>query len=266
MTRRIFIYVDYETRKLYVSPEFNGDKEEYAQRGGALDTCDLTAEELIEIFKVKTLPDFQNAAAEAQRRYHSFLHEPDCPKTLLPVTEMNVSDLPQINADELIFILQDGRQVIAPADWDGQMESLYERVREAFHGIATLAQSLNRLITGQGHGYLDCCEGFMLSRTESDIIEGYLNPKSEEDCQGEDCAISKSVFFPDGMRMDIICCGCKDEPSWTEAVLCDLCGNEVEGTDAHDEFEGTWELMHNGILYTAIVKTEGKKIEPTLYF
>lgn len=71
MTRRIFIYVDYQERKLYVSPTFNGDKTEYAQRGGTLDTCDLTAEDLFRLFEVKNIPDFQKACSETQRRYHS---------------------------------------------------------------------------------------------------------------------------------------------------------------------------------------------------
>ena len=35
MTRRMFIYVDNKERKLYSSPEFNGDKLEYARRGAA---------------------------------------------------------------------------------------------------------------------------------------------------------------------------------------------------------------------------------------
>ena len=54
MTRRLFIYVDNKERKLYVSPEFNGDKSEYAQRGGALDSCDLAEEDLFRLFEVKT--------------------------------------------------------------------------------------------------------------------------------------------------------------------------------------------------------------------
>lgn len=258
MTRRIFIYVDYQERKLYVSPTFNGDKTEYAQRGGTLDTCDLTAEDLFRLFEVKNIPDFQKACSETQRRYHSCLDGADSPKDLLPATEMDVSELPQLHADELIFILENGRQVTAPADWDGRMESLYEKVREVFHSIVSLAQALNSLVTGQGHGFLDYCEGFMISRAESDVIDGYLYARSEEQYQGADNTITKSVIFPDGMQMDVKCCGSQDDPSWTEAVLFDRRGNEVAHTDVFDEFEGKWELVHEGILYTMIIKMEGE--------
>lgn len=129
MTRRMFIYVDNKERKLYASPEFNGDKSECAQRGAALDSCDLSKDELFRLFEVKTLSDFQKACAEAQRRFHSFLDSPNSTKELLPVTEVEVSELPNLDADERIFILESGGQFIAPDDWDGRLESLYEKMR-----------------------------------------------------------------------------------------------------------------------------------------
>ena len=129
MTRRRFIFVDNKERKLYVSPEFNGDKSEYAQRDGALDTCDLAAEDLFRLFEVKTFSDFQKACAEAQQCFHSYLDRPNSAKELLPVTEIDVSELPNLDADERIFILVEGRQFVAPADWDGRMDSLYEKMR-----------------------------------------------------------------------------------------------------------------------------------------
>ena len=129
MTRRMFIYVDNKERKLYSSPEFNGDKLEYARRGAALDSCDLTEDELFRLFEVKTFSDFQLACAEALRNFHSFLDSPNSTKELLPVTEVEVSELPNLDADEWIFILDEGRQFVAPADWDGRMDSLYEKMR-----------------------------------------------------------------------------------------------------------------------------------------
>lgn len=89
-------------------------------------------------------------------------------------------------------------------------------------------------------------------------IDGYLYARSVEQYQGEDNTITKSVIFPDGMQMDVKCCGSKDEPSWTEGVLFDRRGNEVAHTDVFDEFEGKWELVHDGILYTMIIKMEGE--------
>ena len=146
----------------------------------------------------------------------------------------------------------------APEDWDGKTESLYERAREAAHGVVSLAQALNRLVTGQGLGGLNYCEGVEISRAESIAIDGYLYAQSVEQYQGEDNTITKSVIFPDGMQMDVKCCGSKDEPSWTEGVLFDRRGNEVAHTDVFDEFEGKWELVHDGILYTMIIKMEGE--------
>ena len=258
MTRRMFIYVDNKGRRLYTSPKFNGDKSEYAQRGVTLDSCDLTENELFRLFEVKTLSDFQKACAEAQRCFHSFLDRPNSTRELLPVTEVEVSELPNLDADERIFILEGGRQVTAPADWDGRLESLYERVREAAHGVVSLAQALNRLVTGQGLGGLNYCEGVEISRAESITIDGYLCARSVEQYQGEDNTITKSLIFPDGMQMDVKCCGSKDAPSWTEGVLFDRRGNEVAHTDVFDEFEGKWELVHDGILYTMIIKMEGE--------
>ena len=258
MTRRLFIFVDNKERKLYVSPEFNGDKSEYAQRDGALDTCDLAAEDLFRLFEVKTFSDFQKACAEAQQCFHSSLDRPNSAKELLPVTEIEVSQLPNLDADERIFILEGGRLFIAPEDWDGKAESLYERVREAAHGVVSLAQALNRLVTGQGLGGLNYCEGVEISKAESITIDGYLCARSVEQYQGEDNTITKSLIFPDGMQMDVKCCGSKDAPSWTEGVLFDRRGNEVAHTDVFDEFEGKWELVHEGILYTMIIKMEGE--------
>lgn len=257
MTRRVFIFVDFRERKLYASPEFNGDRDEYARRGGSLDSCDLNTEQLFALFRVKSLSDFQEVCAVAQRQFHSFLDEPHGEKEVLPITEVSVKDLQQLHADERIFILEDGRQVIAPADWDGSMNGLYQIVRTLFQKTVSLAQALNRLLTGQGCGYVDYCEGGLISKEESAIIDGYLNAQTEDEYQGEGSTISRSVIFPDGKWMDVKCCGCQDEPSWTEAVLFDQHGREVACSEVSDEFEGTWDLKHDGILYTAIMKMEG---------
>lgn len=59
--------------------------------------------------------------------------------------------------------------------------------------------------------------------------------------------------FPDGYEMDIKCCGCQDDSSWTEAVLFDAQGHELCCTDVEDEFVGEWELEYCGTRYIAIV-------------
>lgn len=85
-------------------------------------------------------------------------------------------------------------------------------------------------------------------------IRGYLQAQSEGAYQDENSTIIYTVKFPDGNEMDIKCCGCQQAPSWTEAVLFDRSGHQITYTDPGDEFEGTWELEHNGIHYHVDVK------------
>ena len=68
--------------------------------------------------------------------------------------------------------------------------------------------------------------------------------------------ITYTVQFPDGKQMDIKCCGCQDEPSWTEAVLFDEDGSQLCCTEPGDSFDGPWELQYAGIRYTVTIKTE----------
>lgn len=84
------------------------------------------------------------------------------------------------------------------------------------------------------------------------MIERYLNADCEDDYQGENNTISVTAVFPDGIEMDIKCCGCNDEPSWTEAVLFQN-GSELCHTDVDEIFFDAWELDYNGRRYIAIV-------------
>lgn len=85
------------------------------------------------------------------------------------------------------------------------------------------------------------------------MIDRYLNATSEEDFQPEDDTISYTVTFPDGVQMDIKCCGAQSESSWTEAVLFDKGGAEIGCSEPGDEFFGVWDLEDNGIRYVAEV-------------
>lgn len=77
-----------------------------------------------------------------------------------------------------------------------------------------------------------------------------LQPGLDEDAyQGEDNTLSVTAHFPDGKEMDVKCCGCQDEASWTEAVLfgkngCELCCSEPD-----DEFIGNWMLSSGDKTY-----------------
>lgn len=87
-------------------------------------------------------------------------------------------------------------------------------------------------------------------------IRGYLQAQSEAEYQGEDNNIIYTTKFPDGKEMDIKCCGCRDESSWTEAVLFDERGCQLTFSEVEEEFEGPWALEYNGILYCVDVRPD----------
>lgn len=94
------------------------------------------------------------------------------------------------------------------------------------------------------------------------IINGYLSADSPEKYQGEDNTIIHTVEFPDGKQMDIKCCGCKDESSWTEAVLFDSQGHELAVTEVCGEYLGLWELDNGDVIYTVDVVADGGDTSP----
>ncbi len=91
-------------------------------------------------------------------------------------------------------------------------------------------------------------------------INGYLNANSQDEYQGEDTTITYTAKFPDGKEMDIKCCGCRNEASWTEAVLFDEQGNELTYTEVEEEFAGPWQLTYQGVTYIAVVKTDDSEV------
>lgn len=78
----------------------------------------------------------------------------------------------------------------------------------------------------------------------------------------EDMTLTKTAHFPDGIDMDIKCCGSRDETAWTEAVLFDE-GYQCCFSDPSDEFLGDWELDWNGTLYRVhvILKTTTEQLQ-----
>lgn len=83
-------------------------------------------------------------------------------------------------------------------------------------------------------------------------------PKSWDECFGEDLKYSNTVQFEDGIEMDIELCGVQyDENSnsnlpYTQAVLFEG-GVEVGYTEPSDEYEGEWYFEHDGNTYTVLV-------------
>lgn len=100
MTRTRIIFCQKDGRR-YVSPEFNGDREELLRRG-ATDSCELSLSELLALFGgVENIPDFAKANILAQGQYHSQLGN------MPPLT---IRNLPRNRAlpaaDKLVFVFQ----------------------------------------------------------------------------------------------------------------------------------------------------------------
>ena len=87
-------------------------------------------------------------------------------------------------------------------------------------------------------------------------IRGYLQAQSEAEYQGKDNTITYTARFPDGKEMDIKCCGCRDESSWTEAVLFDEKGCQLTFSEVEEEFEGPWKLEYDGAHYCVDVRPD----------
>lgn len=99
MTRRKVYFYDNKTNKLYSTPEFNGDKNEFAFFSKRGDSCDKNFEEILKEFDdVKTLEDFEKASNKAQSYYHSGFIE----DSILPIEEVG-----KITYNDEIYILND---------------------------------------------------------------------------------------------------------------------------------------------------------------
>ncbi len=149
---------------------------------------------------------------------------------------------------ESIFVLK-GQPVPAPGGWDGTVGSLYAYIHHALR----IAQALNVPPAGQVPGTLTFAHVLKLSPEALDTINGFLNARTENEYQGEDHTIVHTVRFPDGKEMDMKCCGCKDGPSWAEAVLFNAHGVEVACSEVREDYIGLWALECDGITYSVNV-------------
>lgn len=110
----------------------------------------------------------------------------------------------------------------------------------------------------------------VLPKSDMDTINGYLTAEKADEFQGEDNVISHTVKFPNGLEMDIKCCGCREDPSWAEAVLFEigLAGITIECnvSDIEEEYAGPWELEDGSgnIYHVDIVAGDDLVSEPAL--
>ena len=91
MIRRKIIFKDDIIGKLFVIPEFNGDKEGY--------------EILEEFVGIETLDDFKEASERAQKHYHSFLGE-----DILPVEE--IKDISEVKGCDYTYIAENEKVIL----------------------------------------------------------------------------------------------------------------------------------------------------------
>lgn len=102
-----------------------------------------------------------------------------------------------------------------------------------------------------------------ITKEESDEYKQLLTvePRSHDECMGEDMTITNTVKFDDGTEMDIKICGVRyreDNESnlpWTEAVLFRN-GYELGYTEPSDEYEGMWFIENDGNTYTVYVEVK----------
>ena len=98
-------------------------------------------------------------------------------------------------------------------------------------------------------------------------INRYLatEPKSADECLGEDGAIVYTANFGDGYEMDIKCCGVRyfegdANMPWTEAVLF-LNGSELRCSEPSEDFEGEWVITYGGEDFIVDIVPESKRSE-----
>jgi len=97
MTRRHVVFYDPDKNKLHMTPEFNGDKSEFALIGAGTDSCDKDWDEIIQCFQnVKTLSQFKEANRMAQSFYRSFLGDEELP--------VEVVDTLAASCDERVYL------------------------------------------------------------------------------------------------------------------------------------------------------------------
>lgn len=105
-------------------------------------------------------------------------------------------------------------------------------------------------------------ETIVISNELDKKIRKWLNnPETPEETLHEDETVTITAGFPNGVQMDIKCCGVQfnedeDNSAWTEAVLFAPDGYEISCSEPADTFTGEWICEDGaGNIYTVIVKT-----------
>ncbi len=241
MIHRRFIFVEKESGELYISPQINGCKEEIQGKENCPNACVLSKAELLSLFRVRNLDSFRQACDNAAHLHCTPLSVQSKDSA---VSKLDLKQLKNYPADRYIFVI-DNQPIPAPKCWDGGLQTFYALVSN----IGRIAQALNSLLNTQGSGATIYKQVLRIPNDVLDTINGYLHATCEEEYQNEDNTIIYTAKFPDGREMDVKCCGCQDDCSWTEAVLFDAQGRELTFTEPSEEYSGLWDLECDGITY-----------------
>lgn len=244
MPSKRFIFIDSAAEKLYVSPELRDVQGDCSvESGSGPDSRGLPHQGLAEMFRVRDVVSFRKACEKALEYF-----QPPLDAGAGAVEELTLKDVRVPQADERIFILNGG-MFSGPAGWDGTAVSLYEYINQTVQ-IALALKTPSKM---QGSEALTYSCVLKIPSQELARIDGFLNAQTEDEYQGEDHTIIHTARFPDGKEMDIKCCGCRKDPSWTEAVLFDAHGFELVCSGVCEEYTGLWELECGGVTYAVSV-------------
>ena len=101
----------------------------------------------------------------------------------------------------------------------------------------------------------------IISKADQDLIETLLKePQNEAEWVGDGILYCHTVMFDDGYFMDVEVCGvsCYEEggcnSAWTQAVLFDPTGHEVNCSEVEEDFFGWWGVDLNDTMYVAIME------------
>lgn len=103
MTRRRIVFIDKETNTIYITNEFNGDKEDF-RNFQAGDTCNMSWQDILDTYfsDIKTLEDFKIANEKAQKEYISNITGKS---TVLPIEVVeNINYYKGIYGNNLYFV------------------------------------------------------------------------------------------------------------------------------------------------------------------
>lgn len=236
-----FILIENQTHTLHITPQISAGENGPCARASYSEDCILSMSELISLFHVRNLDSFRQSYTNASQCSRNPLK---IRQDIADISTLDIKRLKEYPADRYFFII-DCVPIPAPECWDGSLNTFYELVSN----MAQIAQAVNKLSSTEKNTATVYEQVLPVPNSVLDTIDGYLNATCEEEYQDEDNTITYTAKFPDGKEMDIKCCGCQVDPSWTEAVLFDSQGYQLTYTEPSEEYSGRWELEYGGIKY-----------------